>query len=113
MKQGEIYLVDLDPVVGLELGGEQFVVVVSNDIINASFLPVTVVPARVAANSSPLRVTGVHIPAAESGLTIDVDVDCVYARSLDRSRFPASPVGMLSAGKIKDVEKAIHFVVRV
>ena len=34
MKQGEIYRVTLDPVIGLEVGGDQLVVVVSNDLFN-------------------------------------------------------------------------------
>ncbi|AMV23137.1 mRNA interferase EndoA [Gemmata sp. SH-PL17] len=113
MKQGEIYLVNLDPIIGLELGGAQFVIIVSNDIINASFLPVTVVPARDAADGPVPRVTGVYVPSVESGLAIDVVADCLQLRALDRSRFVDPPVGTLSPTKLKDVERAIHFAVRV
>ena len=95
MKQGEIYLVELDPAVGLEVGGEQWVGVVSNDVINASSFPVVVVPAIDAARLAPMRVTGVSVPAAESGLTADVVVDCISIRALDRSRFPAVLAGSL------------------
>jgi len=110
---GEIYLVDLDPVVGLEAGGKQLVVVISTDSINASFLPVTVALVRDAVGTSSPRVYSVFVPATESGLTADVIVDRLQVRSLDQSRFPASPAGVRSPARVKDVEKALHAVFRV
>jgi len=113
VKQGEIYLVDLDPVIGLEAGGKQLVVIVSTDSINASFLPVTVALVRDATGASLPRVFSVLVPAAESGLIADVVVDCLHLRSLDQSRFPALPTGVISTAKLKDVEKALRAVFRV
>lgn len=113
MTQGEIYLVDLDPVVGLEASGKQLVVVVSNNSINASFLPALVVPVYDATGRPAPRQIGVFVPAAESGLTTDVVVDCLQVRALDRSRFPASPVATLPAARLKDIEKSMHYVFRV
>jgi mRNA interferase MazF len=106
VKQGEIYLVDLDPVVGSEAGGKNLVVV-STDAIGATFLPVTVALVRDAAGMPSLRIFGVLVPAAESGLTTDVVADCLQVRSLDRSRFAGSPPGVLSRATSKDVEKAL------
>ena len=112
MKQGEVYLVDLGPVAGLELGGQQLIVVVSNDIINASSLPVVVVPALDAADSPPMRVLGVFVSASESSLSVDVVVNCLHVRSLDQGRFPNSPVGEVPASRLKDIEKALQFIFR-
>jgi mRNA interferase MazF len=99
VKQGEVYSVDLDPVIGLEIGGNQLVVIVSNNAVIGSILPVTVALVRDAATSPLVRVTGVSVPAAESGLGIDVIVDCLQLRTLDQSRFPTPPAGSLLTSK--------------
>lgn len=113
MKQGEIYLVDLCAGVGLEASGQQLVVVVSSDVVNASFLPVTVALVLPAAGNPPPQVYRVLVPPAESGLSADVVVHCLQLRSLDQSRFPGVPTGVLSQTKVADVEKALHAVFRV
>jgi mRNA interferase MazF len=112
VKQGEIYRVNLDPVVGHEIGGENLVVVVSNNSINNSFLPLTVVP-LVDAAGKPSQVFSALVPAAESGLSLDVVANCLQVRVLDQSRFTGAPEGVLSHTAMKAVEKALHKVLQV
>lgn len=112
MKQGEIYRVNLDPVVGHEIGGENLVVIVSNNTINNSFLPLTVVPLVDAAGIPP-QVYGVLVAAAESGLSLDVVANCLQVRALDQSRFTGAPEGSLSPTAMKAVEQALQRVFRV
>jgi mRNA interferase MazF len=110
--QGEIYRVNLDPVVGHEIGGENLVAIVSNNTINNSFLPLTVVP-LVGAAGTPLLVFSALVPAAESGLSLDVVANCLQVRVLDQSRFTGAPEGALSPTAMKAVEKALHKVFHV
>ena len=91
MKRGEIYLVDLGPDVGREIGGVRPVVIVSNDAVNAIPLLVGVVP--VVNLSDPIAVLGVLVTAAESGFPTDISVLATQPRSLDPSRFPEHPSG--------------------
>jgi mRNA interferase MazF len=95
------------------VSGQQLVVIVSSDVVNASFLPVTVAFVLPAAGNPPPQVYRVLVSPAESGLNMDVVVHCLQLRSLDQSRFPASPTGVLSRAKVADVEKALHAVFRV
>jgi len=53
VKQGDIYRVNLDPVIGHEIGGENLVAIVSENRINNSFLPVVIVPLVNAAGVPP------------------------------------------------------------
>jgi mRNA interferase MazF len=113
VKQGEIDRVNLDPVVGHEIGGENFVVVVSNNGINNTFLPVVVVPLTAAAGVLPPHVYGALVTAAESGLNLDVIAECLQVRAIDQSRFTGAPEGSLSHTAMKAVEKALHKVLQV
>jgi mRNA interferase MazF len=113
VKLGEIYLIDLGAGVGLEAKGQQLVVVVSSDVVNASFLPVTVALVLPAAGNPPPQVYRVLVSPAESGLSADVVIHCLQLRSLDQSRFPAAPTGMIASTKLKDIEKALSAVFRV
>jgi mRNA-degrading endonuclease toxin of MazEF toxin-antitoxin module len=113
VKQGEIYLVDLGTGLGLEASGQQLVVVVSSDVVNVSFLPVTVALVIPAAGNPPPQVYRVLVSPTESGLSADVVIHCLQVRSLDQSRFPASPTGALSQTVIEDVKNALHAVFRV
>ena len=113
MKQGEIYRVNLDPVVGYEVGGEHLVAVMSNNLICNSFLPVVVVPLLDASGSPTRQVYGVLVTTSETGLSLDVVADCLQVRVLDQSRFTGAPEGNLSHAAMKAVEQALHRVFKV
>ncbi|MCI0704928.1 MAG: type II toxin-antitoxin system PemK/MazF family toxin [Planctomycetia bacterium] len=91
MKRGEIYVVDLGPGIGREANGVRPVVVISSDVDNLVPFLVTIVPA---VNATELTaVTGILVPASESGYSVDIAVLARQPRSLDPSPFPDTPVG--------------------
>jgi mRNA interferase MazF len=108
MQRGEIYFVDLDPVVEREQSGPRPVLVVSDDRINARPLVVVVVPGTAGANVPRDHFHSVRIPAQESGLSSETVFLCFQIRALDHSRFPTSPVGRLHTGRMQDIEEAIR-----
>jgi mRNA interferase MazF len=110
MRRGEIYFVNLNPVVGREQYGTRPVLVVSNDTLNSLPLVVTVVPGTKAANVRHLYPSDVFVPADESGLPMDTVFLCFQARALDHSRFPARPDGQLPAERMGEVEAALRYV---
>ncbi|HEY1191401.1 MAG TPA: type II toxin-antitoxin system PemK/MazF family toxin [Gemmata sp.] len=91
MKRGEIYVVDLGPVVGHEAGGVRPVVVVSNDVANLVPVLVAVVPTIRLADSTTRA--GVVVPAGRSGYPDDLVALATHVRVLDASRFPEHPAG--------------------
>ncbi len=107
MKRGEIYIVDLGPGAGYEVGGIRPVIVVSNDVYNVVALWVVVVPAVDAADR--FARLGVVATGAEVGLPTDVSIIARQPRTLDASRFPEHPSGFVPdhllkvlADKLKD-----------
>jgi len=109
MRRGEIYFVDLSPVVGREQAGRRPVVVLSIDAINRVPLVVTVVPGTDGANIPRNYPTNVRISAAESGLPMETVFLCFQARALDHSRFPAQPAGQLSRTRMQDLEDVVRY----
>src|SRR6266566_348250 len=103
MRRGEIYFVDLNPIVGREQRGTRPVLVVSIDRINRSPLVVTIVPGTDASNVRNKYESDVLIPAHESGLPMDTVFLCFQARALDHSRFPNHPAGQLAAQRMADI----------
>jgi mRNA interferase MazF len=93
VRRGEIYLVDLGPGVGREASGLHPVVVMSDDVYLTNPLAVVVVPAVDAANIN--AAVGVLVTAAESGLSSDISVLARQPRTLDPSRFPEHPAGIV------------------
>jgi mRNA interferase MazF len=109
MRRGEIYFVNLDPVMGREQAGTRPVLIVSIDAINRRPLVVTVVPGTDGANVRRDHPTDVRVPSAESGLPSETVFLCFQCRALDHSRFPGSPAGRLSPLRMRDIERAIRY----
>ena len=110
MKRGEIYFVNLNPVIGREQQGRRPVLVVSNDNINSLPLVVTVVPGTDATNIRRLHKSHVLVTAKESGLPMDTVFLYFQARALDHSRFPPQPVGQVSPTRMMEIEDALRYV---
>jgi mRNA interferase MazF len=109
MRRGEVYFVDLDPVVGREQSGVRPVVVVSIDELNAKPLVVMVVPGTSSPSGLRSRPSSVIVPAGEGGLTRDTGFLCLHVRGLDHSRFPANPVGTLSDKRMQEIALALGY----
>ena len=90
MKRGDVYLADLNPVIGSEAAKRRPVIIVSNDAANRSAAErgrgvVTVVP--VTSNTTRVYAFQVLLPAAAvPGLTVDSKGQAEQVRSIDVAR---------------------------
>jgi mRNA interferase MazF len=112
IERGQVYFVDLDPVVGRETGGRKMrpVVVLSRNDINVKPLVVTVVPGTKAADKVvAYRNIAVVYPTRQNGLTMATIFMCHQVRAIDHSRFTSPPVGRLSAHDMIRIEDAVKF----
>ena len=105
MKRGEIYLVDLGPPIGRELGGPRPVVVVSSDVFNAAPMRGIVV-IGFEAGSLPGSL-GTVVSAPLSGLATEVVFWPTQVRVLDPQRFPASPAGIVPTDLLAKIVDAL------
>jgi mRNA interferase MazF len=92
MRRGDIYLVDLDPVLGSEANKRRPAVIVSNDGANLTAQGlgrgvVTIVP--LTSNVAQVYPFQVLLPAAETGLTRDSKAQAEQVRSVAVGRVGA------------------------
>ena len=83
--RGELYIADLDPVVGSEQGGLRPVLVVQNDMGNRYSPPVVVLAVTSQLQKARLP-THVQVPAAGHGLQKDSVILAEQLRTLDKRR---------------------------
>ena len=83
--RGELYIADLDPVVGSEQGGLRPVLVVQNDTGNR-YSPTVVVLAVTSQLQKARLPTHVQVPAAGHGLQRDSVILAEQLRTLDKRR---------------------------
>lgn len=104
IRHGDVFLVNLDPVVGSEVGKTRPAVVVQNDLANRTSPTVTVIPF----SSSTERVFPfqVRIPAGEGGLTRESKALCEQIRTLSRDRL-SERLGQLSSERMNQIRIAL------
>ncbi|HKI00437.1 MAG TPA: type II toxin-antitoxin system PemK/MazF family toxin [Thermoanaerobaculia bacterium] len=104
IKRGDVFLVNLDPVVGSEIGKTRPAVVVQNELANRSSRTVTVIPI----SSSVERVFPfqVRIPAGEGGLSRESKALCEQVRTLSRERL-LQCLGELSPERLNEIRTAL------
>jgi mRNA interferase MazF len=107
--RGEIYFADLDPVLGREQAGKRPVLVVSDDVINALPLVVTVVVGTRGDRVSRDYPTNVRVAPEESELPDETVFLCFQLRSLDATRLLSPRAGVLSAASMARVETAVRY----
>ena len=104
MRRGEIYWVNLDPVVGSEIGKRRPAVILQNDLANHSSPTVTIVPLSTRVGKVyPFQVL---IPAATSGLDRDSKALCEQIRTVSKTRL-FDKVGDLSNSVMKAIRTAL------
>jgi len=106
MLRGEIYSVDLGKGRGRERIGKHFAVVVSDDFSNSLQWTIVIVPGVDVSHSPQLR-SGVLILAFESGIPVDIRFFPIHIRSVDFSRFPAQPIGLVPPARMVDLDAAL------
>ncbi|HHT9146612.1 MAG: type II toxin-antitoxin system PemK/MazF family toxin [Candidatus Brocadiaceae bacterium] len=85
-KQGDIYLVTLDPTIGTEMAKTRPGVIVSNDHANKGSNRVSVVPIT-SSNIAKVYPFEVFLSAkSETGLNYDSKIACDQVRSVDKRR---------------------------
>lgn len=104
MRRGEIYWVNLDPVVGSEIGKRRPAVILQNDLANHSSPTVTIVPLSTRVGRVyPFQVL---IPAATSGLDRDSKALCEQIRTVSKTRL-LDKAGELSNSVMKAIRTAL------
>lgn len=105
VRRGDIFIADLDPVVGSEQGGVRPVVIVQNDRGNrfSSTVICAAMTSRLSKHDLP---THVWVAAADSGLKSDSLVLCEQLRTLEKKRLHMR-VGHVDELVIRRVEQAL------
>ena len=106
MKRGDVYMADLDPVIGSEQGGCRPVVIIQNDRGNLHAPTVIAVPLTGSTAKPPLP-THVVIPAGEGGLWRHSTALCEQIRTLEKSRLKRR-LGHLAPEWLKAVDRALR-----
>ncbi len=96
VRRGDIFIADLDPVMGSEQGGVRPVVVVQNNRGN-HFSPTVICAAMTSRMSKSDLPTHVWVSARDSGLRSDSLVLCEQLRTLEKRRLKSR------AGRIDDL----------
>jgi len=110
IKRGDIYIADLDPVLGAETGKERRVLIVSNDIGNELGPTVIAVPITTQVTERRLKMPMfVKIePTASNGQTKLGLIDCNSMRSLSKAERLQEYKGFVDRGTMIKVDKALE-----
>ena len=105
--RGDIYLVNLDPIIGKEIGKARPAVIIQNDIGN-KFSPVTIIApiSSVKEITKPLPIM-VFLKKGEGSLKESSYIDCGQIRTVDKEQRLITKFGSLEKEKIKEIDKAL------
>jgi mRNA interferase MazF len=104
IRRGDVFLVNLDPVFGSEVGKTRPAVVLQNELANRSSPTVTVVPISSRVNRVfPFQVA---IPAGEGGLERESKALCEQIRTLSRERL-LQRLGGLPPQRLTEIRAAL------
>jgi len=105
--RGDVYLVNLDPIIGKEIGKARPSVIIQNDIGN-KFSPVTIIApiSSVKEITKPLPIM-IFLKKGEGGLSEDSYVDCGQIRTVDKDQRLITKFGTLNKSKMLEVDKAL------
>lgn len=104
IRRGDVFLVNLDPIIGSEVGKTRSAVVVQNDLANRSSPTVTVIP--VSSSTERIFPFQVRIPSGEGGLSRESKALCEQVRTVARERL-VQCLGQLSTERLKEIRAAL------
>ena len=104
-RRGDVYDIEMDPVVGSEIGKRRPAVVVSNDLNNEHAATVTVAPMTSRPSERAYSFEAL-IPKGVAGLTSDSRVKVNQVKTVDKSRLVRFR-GSLPAVHMAQVERAL------
>jgi mRNA interferase MazF len=105
IRRGDVFMANLDPVVGFEQAGTRPVLVVQCDLANERIPTITVVPLTSNLRAGRFLFT-VTVSAAESGLTVDGVALVFHIRTLDQTRL-IRKMGRLNPQTMARVDQAL------
>ena len=105
--RGDVYLVNLDPIVGKEIGKARPAVIIQNDIGN-KFSPVTIIApiSSIKEITKPLPIM-IMLEKGEGGLKEESYVDCGQIRTVDKDRRLITKYGTLDKSKMLEINEAL------
>jgi len=105
--RGDIYLVNLDPIVGKEIGKARPAVIIQNDVGN-KFSPVTIIApiSGIKEITKPLPIM-IFLEKGEGGLKEECYVDCGQIRTIDKNERLITKFGSLNKSIISEIDKAL------
>ena len=117
IKRGDIFFADLSPVLGSEIGGLRYVVIVSNDELNdeASSNSGTVIVAPLSSNSMDVGAKNARamMPADIPELSVFSYKILLYEiRSIDTKRLK-NHIGRLSDESMAELDKKLKYALRL
>lgn len=104
MRRGDIFLVNLDPVIGSEVGKIRPAVVLQNDLANRASPTVTMIP--ISSNMARIYPFQVRIPAGEGGLPRESKALCEQIRTLSKDRL-RERLGALTPERMQEIRTAL------
>ena len=105
--RGDVYLVNLDPIIGKEIGKSRPAIIIQNDTGN-KFSPVTIIApvSGVKEITKPLPIM-IFLSKGEGGLKEDSYVDCGQIRTVDKDRRLINKLGSLKQENIQEIDIAL------
>jgi mRNA interferase MazF len=104
-KRGEVYYVNFDPTVGVEIKKTRPTLIIQNDVGNM-YSQATIVAAITSANRETFPYE-VFLKAGDGGLQKDSIVLLSQIRTIDKNRL-SKKLGTISSESMKKVDKAIE-----
>ncbi|MEK6917762.1 MAG: type II toxin-antitoxin system PemK/MazF family toxin [Nanoarchaeota archaeon] len=105
IKRGDIFLANLEPVIGSEQGGIRPVLIIQNDISNKNS-PVTIIAALTSKVFDKEYLTNVFVQKKDSKLEKDSTILLNQLRTIDRTRL-IKKISFLNIDLMNKVEMAI------
>lgn len=105
--RGDVYLVNLDSILGKEIGKARPAVIIQNDIGN-KFSPVTIIApiSSVKEITKPLPIM-ISLEKGEGGLKEESYIDCGQIRTVDKDKRLITKYGSLDKSKMIKIDEAL------
>ena len=105
--RGDVYLVNLEPIIGKEIGKARPALIIQNDVGN-KFSPVTIIApiSSIKEITKPLPIM-IFLEKGEGGLKEESYVDCGQIITIDKNERLITKFGSLNKSRISEIDKAL------
>lgn len=111
IKKGDLFMVDLSPVMGSEQGGIRPAVIIQNDIGNA-FSPTTIIACITSKLHKAKLPTHVELDKNQCGLKQDSLLLCEQLRTIDKCRLKEK-IGSLDSEVLGQINNALRISLKL